>query len=235
MTAARLSRVPPLELGLTLGDFLIPIRLGERAAIWQRNLLLIVAGTLIVTIGAYISIAVPQAFGNLYLQDTPVPISLQTFSVLFAGALLGARRGAASMSLYVALGLIGVPVFTPYGEAGARAGADRFAMWQDGQLVFGATGGYIIGFILAAAVVGRLAELGWDRRMRGAILAMVVGSLVIYAVGVPWLAAAAHFTLPEAITRGMLPFVPGDIIKLVIAAGLLPVGWRLVARRDHDL
>src|SRR4051794_2742489 len=106
VTAIQLRRVPSIELGLTLGDFLIPIRLGERAAIWQRNLLLIVAGMLLITLGAYVSFNVPAfAIGNVYVPlNEYVPLTLQTFGVLFTGALLGARRGIASIGLYLLLG-----------------------------------------------------------------------------------------------------------------------------------
>lgn len=236
VTAARLSRVPPFELGLTLGDFLIPIRLGERAAIWQRNLLLILAGTALVTVGAYVSIQVPAvAIGGLYLPDNPfVPLTLQTFGVLFTGALLGARRAIASLGLYLVLGLVGLPVFSLAAD-GSRSGLARLGSWHDGELVLGATGGYLVGFLVAAAVVGRLAELGWDRRLVGSVAAMAFGSGIVYVVGIPWLAIAADLPVGDALRFGLYPFLPGDAIKLVVAAGLLPVGWRLVARRDHDL
>lgn len=236
MIAARLSRVPPLERGLTLGDFLVPIRLGERAAAWQRNLLLVVAGTALIVAGAWISFELPAiALGNVYVPANPyVPVTLQTFSVLFVGALLGARRGVASTGLYLALGAIGLPVFAVKSD-GTRSGLDTIIGTEGGQLVLGTTGGYLIGFLLAAAVVGRLAELGWDRRLRGSVAAMLIGSIVIYAVGLPWLAIAANLSVADTLLYGLYPFIPGDILKLLLAAGLLPVGWRLVARRDHDL
>jgi biotin transport system substrate-specific component len=103
----------------------------------------------------------------------------------------------------------------------------------------GTTGGYLVGFVIAGAIVGRLAELGWDRRLRGSIAAMVIGSLLIYAIGVPWLALALGLRGIEdpfavAVVNGLYPFVPGDLVKLVAAAGLLPIGWRIVARRPHD-
>jgi biotin transport system substrate-specific component len=235
--AARLSRVPPFERGLTLGDFLIPIRVGERAAAWQRNLLLIVAGTLLLTLGAYLSVQVPAiAIGELYVPANPyVPLTLQTFGVLFTGALLGARRAVASTGLYLLLGAIGIPVFAAGSDGVHASGLDTIAVWDGGRIVLGFTGGYLIGFVVAAALVGRLAELGWDRHLRGSIAAMVAGSVVVYLVGVPWLAVAADLSLSDALRFGLYPFLPGDIVKLVVAAGLLPVGWRLVERRDHDL
>jgi biotin transport system substrate-specific component len=236
--ATRLSRVPPFERGLTLGDFLVPIRLGERAATWQRNLLMILAGTGLITLGAYISFTVPSvAIGGFYLPTDPyVPVTFQTFGVLFTGALLGARRGVAATGLYLILGIVGLPVFAIDPATGLHpTGIARFATIADGHLVMGSTGGFLIGFVLAAAVVGRLAELGWDRRLRGSIAAMLIGSLVIYLVGVPWLAVATGMSMDDALFYGLYPFIPLDVVKLLIAAGLLPIGWRLVERRDHDL
>ena len=237
MIATRLSRVPPFERGLTLGDFLVPIRLGERAAIWQRNLLMILVGTALIVLGAYISFPIPSvSLGNVYVPANPyVPFSLQTFSVLFVGATLGFRRGVASTGLYLLLGCIGLPVFAVNADGVHASGIGTIASIQDGQVVLGATGGYLIGFVVAAAVVGRLAELGWDRSLRGALAAMFVGSVVIYLIGLPWLAIAVPLNLENTLRFGLWPFIPGDIIKMVVAAGLLPVGWRLVSRRPHDL
>jgi biotin transport system substrate-specific component len=106
---------------------------------------------------------------------------------------------------------------------------------EDGALVLGATGGYLVGFLLAAGVVGRLAELGWDRKIGGSLAAMVIGNIVIYLVGVPWLMGAVGFPLARAPEVGLLPFLVGDALKLAVAAGLLPVGWWLVRRRSNDL
>jgi biotin transport system substrate-specific component len=245
--ATRLSRVPPFERGLTLGDFLVPIRLGERAATWQRNLLMILAGTALIVLGAWISLDVPQIrLGDLYIPANPyVPLTLQTFSVLFVGALLGARRGVASTGLYLLLGIIGLPVFAANANGVHASGMGTIASWTEGHLVLGSTGGYLLGFMVATAVVGRLAELGWDRKFGGAVAAMVIGSIVIYLFGVTWLAIAHPWptsvdatyggAVPTTLQFGLWPFVPGDILKLLVAAGLLPIGWRLVERRDHDL
>jgi biotin transport system substrate-specific component len=237
VTAIQLRRVPPFEQGLTLGDFLIPIRIGERAAIWQRNLLLIVAGALLITLGAYVSFNIPAfAIGDLYVPaNAYVPLTLQTFGVLFTGALLGARRGLASIGLYLVIGIVGFPVFAANADGVHASGLDTIATMEGGRIVLGTTGGYLVGFLLAGAVVGRMAELGWDRRLIGSIAAMAIGSVLIYAVGVTWLAIAADLSAADALTYGLYPFLPGDLLKLLVAAGLLPIGWRLVARRDHDL
>jgi biotin transport system substrate-specific component len=235
--ATRLSRVPPFERGLTLGDFLVPIRLGERAAIWQRNLLMVLVGTGLMVVGAYVSFDIPSfAIGDIYVPANPyVPVSLQTLSALLVGATLGARRGLASTGLYLLLGCVGLPVFALNSAGTHESSFRQIASMVDGHLVLGTTGGYLIGFIVAATLVGRLAELGWDRKLRGSVAAMVIGLVVIFAIGVTWLAIAASLSVQDALLYGLWPFLPGEVVKLIVAAGLLPIGWRLVARRDHDL
>jgi biotin transport system substrate-specific component len=217
----RLVRVPPFERGLTLGDFLVPIRLGERAAAWQRHLLMIAAAVVLIAISAQIIIPLPF---------TPVPITGQTFGVLFASALLGFRRSILALVLYLLIGIVGLPIF-----AGWSGGPASIAQVRTGVLVLGASGGYLIGFLFGGALVGRLAELGWDRHIGGSLAAMLLGNVVIYLFGIPWLMLAANFDLANGLAKGLYPFVIGDVIKLVLAAGLLPVGWWLVERRSTDL
>jgi biotin transport system substrate-specific component len=228
MTATRWVRVPPFERGLTLGDFLVPIRVGERASSRQRHILMIAVGTLLIILGARISFYLP---GN-----TLVPVTLQTFGVLFGGALLGFRRSLLSVGLYILLGAIGLPVFAYSENAHAYlSGLDTIIGYTNGQVVLGLTGGYIVGFLFAGGLVGRLAELGWDRRIGGSVAAMLLGNLVIYLIGVPWLMMAAGLSLDDGLKFGLWPFVPGDLLKVAVAAGLLPVGWWLVRRRSSDL
>jgi len=207
----RMDRLPAAERGITIADFLVPIRVGERMSARARHLALIVAGALLVYLSSRISI--PLGF-------TPVPITGQTFGVLLVGGALGFRRGFASIGLYVLIGLVGVPFFAE-GKGGL-------------SIVLGATGGYLIGFILAGAIVGRLAELGWDRNLLGSIGAMVVGSAVIYAIGVPWLAVVAKMAPSDAIANGLTPFLLTDAIKLLAAALLFPAAWWVVGRRPGD-
>jgi biotin transport system substrate-specific component len=154
------------------------------------------------------------------VPGSPVPVTGQTFGVLLVAGALGMRRGVASISVYVLIGLIGIPFFAE-GKGGI-------------QVILGATGGYIVGFVLAGAVVGRLAELGWDRRLIGALGAMAIGNVVIYLVGVPWLMAVTGFPLPVAIEKGVLPFLIGDAIKLLLAAAAFPAAWWLVGRRAGE-
>ncbi|MBA3850833.1 MAG: biotin transporter BioY [Chloroflexi bacterium] len=237
MVAARWDRSPPAEYGVTLGDFLVPIRVGERASAWQRHLALILAGTLLMVIGAYVSFLVPafQLPGLEVPGSRYVPFSLQTFAVLFTGATLGFRRGAASTLLYLALGTVGLPVFAVDASGAHASGLDTFASLSAGRLILGATGGYLIGFLAAAALAGALAEHGWDRTLRGALAAMLAANAVVYLIGLPWLSLAADLSGSETLQAGLIPFLPGDLLKLAVAAGLLPVGWWAVRRRAHDL
>jgi biotin transport system substrate-specific component len=219
--------VPPFERGLTLGDFLVPIRVGERATSWQRHLLMIAVGTLLIIIGARVS---------FYLPGFPfVPVTLQTFGVLFGGALLGFRRSLLSVGLYLLLGIVGFPVFALDATTGLyRSGLSTILSFGGGALTLAPTGGYLIGFLLAGGIVGRLAELGWDRHIGGSLGAMAIGNLAIYAIGVPWLAVATSHDLAWGFENGMLPFLIGDAVKLAVAAALLPVGWWAVNRRSSE-
>lgn len=165
----------------------------------------IVAGALLVALAAQVRIPLPF---------TPVPITGQTFAVLLVGASLGSWRGGASLVLYVLLGAAGLPFY-----AGGRHG------WE---IIQGASGGYLIGFILAAAVTGALAEKGWDRKFRSSIGAMLTGNVIVYLVGLPWLAAVLGTDLEKTLAFGLYPFVPGDLLKLYLAAAALPTAWKLV-------
>jgi biotin transport system substrate-specific component len=173
-----------------------------------RDVVLVVGAALLTAICAQISIPVP---------GSPVPVTGQTFAVLVSGAALGANRGAASMLLYLAFGLIGLPVYSD-GASGL-------------QVVWGATGGYIVGFIAAAYVIGRLAEARLDRAPTKALPVFAVGSMVVFAIGVPWLAIAADMSIGKAIELGFVPFILGGIVKALAAAAVLPAAWRLVGAR----
>ena len=208
-----MARVPLQQQGVTLGDFLVPIRISEHLTYRVRNLGLVLLGVLFIALTARIS---------FYLPGDPVPVTGQTFGVLFAACALGTRRALVMTLLYLAFGLIGLPVFAD-GSSGQG-------------VLFGATGGYIVGFVVAGALVGRLAELGWDRRFIGGLAAMALGSVAIYAVGVPWLAAFAPngYDLGWAVKWGLVPFVLGDAFKLVLAGVAFPPAWWLVGRRPGD-
>lgn len=182
---------------LTMMDVFFP------KATLVRNLLLVIGFSVATALSAQFTIP---------LLWTPVPITGQTLVVLLAGALLGSRRGALSQLAYLGAGAMGAPIF---------------AGWQGGiPVLLGPTGGYLMGFVVAAFVVGFLAERGWDRRLWTTALAFVAGSAVIYLFGLCWLALylPANFLLPA----GLYPFIPGDLIKLVLATVALPSAWKLI-------
>ena len=151
------------------------------------------------------------------LWFTPVPITGQTFAVLLAGAALGWRAGLASQALYVGLGAVGLPFYSG-GDGG----------WN---VVTGATGGYLVGFIAAAALIGYLAEREQDRSIATAIPAFLAGSGVIYLFGVTWLAHSLGVGATEAMELGMVPFIIGDLVKVALAGVALPAAWKLVGTR----
>jgi len=147
-----------------------------------------------------------------------VPITAQTFAVLLAGALLGSKRGALSQLTYLAFGAMGAPIF---------------AGWHGGPAVLvGPTAGYLVGFVAAAFVIGLLAERGWDRRIWSMAIAMLIGNVVIYAFGLSWLAYWLSRFAPESsvFSIGLYPFIPGDMLKIALAALALPSGWALINR-----
>jgi biotin transport system substrate-specific component len=157
------------------------------------------------------------------LGFTPVPITAQTFAVLLAGGVLGANRGALSMGLYVALGAIGLPFY-----------ADGSGGWT---IATGATAGYLVGFIVAAFVIGKMAEHGQDRKLSTSLPAFLSGSLIIYGFGAAWLAYDLGLPLtagagePSAISLGVAPFLVGDVIKALLAGAVLPAAWILAEDR----
>lgn len=173
-----------------------------------RDIALVCAGAGLTVLGAQVSIPIPPS---------PVPVTGQTLAVVIAGASLGMRRGAASQLLYVLLGLA-LPVY-----ADGASGPD---------VIWGATGGYLIGFVLAAALIGRLAELGADRRVAVAFVAFCAGQLAVFGIGVPWLKVSADLSWSTAIHDGFAIFIVGGLIKAALAAGLVPAAWRAVRRID---
>ncbi len=150
---------------------------------------------------------------SFHLPGTPVPVTGQTFGVLLGGAVLGWRRGSLAMVLYVAAGLLGVPWF-----AGGTAG------------MVGAPFGYLLSYPIAGALVGALAARGGDRTPLRTVVTMLAGTAVVYLVGVSWLAIWLHLSPAAALAEGMVPFLPGDALKLALAAAVLPGAWRLVGR-----
>jgi len=150
------------------------------------------------------------------LPFTPVPLSGGTLGVLYTGALLGSRRGSAAVLLYLLEGSVGLPFFS-----GGAAGYVH---------LMGPTGGYLAGFPVGAFVTGFLAERGWDRTPGKAFLAMLAGSAPIFALGL--LGLSRFVPSSTLLAQGLWPFVPGDIVKSAVSAGLLPLGWKLLGKRN---
>ena len=150
------------------------------------------------------------------LPWTPVPVTLQTFAVLLTGALLGSRLGALAVFAYLLEGAAGLPFFSA-GRGGAA------------HLLFGPTAGYLLAYPVAAFVTGWLAERGWDRRYLSAAAAMAIGSIVILAGG--WLGLLRFYAPAQAFALGVAPFLLGDVVKIALAAAVLPSGWALVRKK----
>lgn len=163
-----------------------------------RDVALVVGGSVLVALSARIAVYVPVG---------PVPITAQTFAVLTVGALLGSRRGALSLLTYLAEGLAGMPVFAA-GSAGAA-------------YVLGPTGGYLVGFVAAAYIVGFSAETLWDTRKASVPASLMVATLFIYVPGVLWLSRLTG--LERAVASGLLPFIPGDVLKALLCMMVLPM------------
>ena len=217
----RMNRLPAAERGITIGDFLVPIRVGETLSARVRHIVLILLGALFVALTAQITIRLP-------IGETPIPITGQTFGALLVGGALGLRRGAMALLLYLVLGL-----FLPF-YAGGASGTERFVSEEAGRWALFPSGGYLVGFVFAAALVGWLAEMGWDRRLIGAVGAMALGNLVIYALGTGWLMAATGVDLGTGIAQGVRPFLLADAIKVVAAAALFPAAWWIVGHRPGE-
>ncbi len=184
----------------SFSEVFAPRGLGIQSGLW------VLGASLLIALCAQITIPLPF---------TPVPLAGSTFGVLYAAALLGSRRGVASVATYLTLGAIGFPFF-----AGAASG------WH---IFFGATGGYLIGFLPAAWLVGFLSEHGWDRDPMTAFFQMILGSFVILAFGLVVL--SVFVPKGHLLEMGFYPFVIGDILKSCLAAGLLPFGWRLARKQ----
>ena len=181
----------------TVADIYRP---SEKTRAMFYDMALILCGSVFIGISAQVAIG------------WPVPFTLQTFAVLVIGALLGAKRGGLTILAYLAEGSAGLPFF---------------AMGTHGLAVLrGFTGGYLIGFVAAAYIVGLLAEKGWDRKIHTTILAMVIGNIIIWIFGYSWF---AYLTDPSyALKMGLYPFIAGDLVKIAMAAALLPSGWRVL-------
>ena len=202
MTSLALSSTT-VRPGAVLADALPAGGAGRVAA---RDAVLVLAGAALTGLAAQLSVPVP---------GSPVPVTGQTFAALLVGTSLGARRGFLSLALYTVAGVAGVPWFSE-GESGAAMPSF----------------GYLLGMLLAAAVVGALARRGGDRGPLRTAGTMAAGMAVVYAVGVPYLALATGMTAGEALGAGLVPFLVGDALKAALAMGALPAAWKLLGDRD---
>jgi biotin transport system substrate-specific component len=184
---------------------------------WTRTILLAVLGSVIVALAAQVSVPM-----------LPVPMTLQTLAVLAVGGAYGAKLGAGTLALYALEGAVGLPVFANF-QAGL--------FLPTGEII--ATGGYIIGFIVAAGLVGYLVEKGWGASVLKLCAAMLLGAAVLYIPGLLWLVGwlgvmkgmDVTSAVTIALTSGLLPFIPGDIIKAVLAALAFPAAFSLLGRK----
>ena len=174
---------------------------------WTRSVGLVIVFSLFIAAAAQFSI-----------QVGPIPITGQSFAVLLTGALLGSRLGAAAVIAYLIEGAIGLPFFAPRGALGIA----RF---------FGPTGGYLIAFPAAAFITGAFAEHGWDKNYPRAAAAMAIGSLIIFAGGWAWYSILTNTPAVAAFQIAVLPYLPGDVIKIALGAAVLPTGWALLKRK----
>jgi biotin transport system substrate-specific component len=198
------SEISKGNLNMTTLAPTIYTRTFPRAADWLRDVILIGLGALFMAALAQVKIPLPF---------TPVPLTGQTFAVLLVGAALGSRRGAVAMALYIALGALGLPVF-----AGGASGMDYLS---------GATLGYLVGFVMAAYVIGLLAERGLERSVRTSLIPFLLGMIIIYICGVAWLTIILG-SLSQAVVAGVVPFLIGDTIKLIAASLVLPGAWKFI-------
>lgn len=181
------------------------IRPSKRSVAFAYDCALVLAGSALLALSARFS---------FYLPFSPVPVTGQTFAVIFIGALYGSKRGALTAAAYGIEGAIGLPVF-----AGGAFGLVS---------LIGPTGGYLFGFVAAAYLTGVFAEKGWDRNLLGAAAAMMIGETVLFAFGVFWL---SRYIGGKALVAGLVPFIPGEIVKMMLASALLPSGWKVLKRR----
>jgi len=174
----------------------------------------VLTDTILIISGTLLTIASAQ----LTIPMWPVPITGETLAVLLVGATLGAWRAGASMLLYLLVGLAGLPVFADH-ASGLHT-------------LFGTTGGYLVGFVFAAAFTGWLAQRSWDRKFVRAAVSFLAGSAVVFVIGLPWLAVVTGASFEQTLMWGLVPFIPGGIVKAAIAAIVIPLAWRGVERLD---
>jgi biotin transport system substrate-specific component len=183
------------------------VRPSNRVVALAADAVLVALGVALIGASAQVSI---------HLPGTPVPITGQTFAVLLVGGAYGATRATATLAAYLVVGGLGYGVFAQHSSG-----------W-DVLKLSSATGGYLVGMLVAAALVGWLADRGWDRKATRSLPTMILGNVVIYAFGATWLAHALGVGAQQAWDLGVKDFLVGDALKILLAAGLLPAAWWVV-------
>jgi biotin transport system substrate-specific component len=192
------------------------IQISSQAALIDR----VIPRSAINNVALILSGAVFTAYAaQLVIPMWPVPITAQTLAVLLVGSVLGATRGAISLIVYFSMGAVGMPVFS-----------------AATSLSFGPTFGYLVGFIAAAAVVGYLSQRGWHKSVAGVLGSFAIANTVIYLFGLPWLAfvlgsIGVDNDLASVAAAGLAPFIIGDVIKMTLAAALLPLAWKFLGKK----
>jgi biotin transport system substrate-specific component len=189
---------------MTTSSTTLASRIWQVTGSWKKQALLVVLGSLFIAICAQISIDLPL-----------VPMTMQTFAVLAVGAAFGLRLGAATVVLYIVEGTLGLPVFQGFAAGPA--------------VLMGPTGGYLIGFVLAAALVGWFAERGFDRRVLTMFAVMMAGAAILYVPGLLWLAKFTGYD--KVLELGLYPFLWGDLLKAALAAVAFPTAWTFLSKR----
>lgn len=186
----------------TYADIFLPV--GKKFTMLY-NIVLVVAGSILITLSAKISI--PLSF-------SPIPVTIQTLVILLIGTIYGSKRSSLAVLVYISQGIIGIPVFAKTGSGFAY--------------LLGPTGGYLIGFVFAAFITGYFAEKGWDRSFWKTSLAMTIGTSFIFIFGVGWLCSFHGFS--KAVMVGFVPFIVEAIITIIIAITLIPSGWKILEK-----
>lgn len=186
-------------MAMTLIEVLLP-RIENKTLVQVKDIILVLSFAILTALAS-----------KLKIEIGLVPITMQTLTVLFSGALLGSKKGALSQIIYLFGGLAGLPWF-------ARGSGIGY--------ILSPTFGYIIGFVFAAYSVGWLSEKGWDRNLKTAILAMLIGNVILYIPGLIWLARFVGFE--KVLAAGFYPFILGDLLKILLAGALLPLAWKII-------
>ena len=210
----------------------------------SKEILLTLGFTFFIAIASQVSFTPPSWYTNIFssigipIDGTPVPITLQTLAVGFTGALLGSRMAIQSLLLYILAGLAGLPAFAGSAKS-IMDGTYSFgftggSIWGDISFFALPSGGYIVGFVVAGYIIGKLAEKGWSEKIVATTSALIIGNISIYLIGLPWLymvlsTNGINMDLSKTLDFGLWPFIPGDLIKIALVVVTLPSAWKIIS------